>query len=94
LMYRESVRSLHHVDLLHSFRRGTRSRTHGGTITSRGFQFLLEDVHKQLWDVILEYLKTAEVRTFLLFSAEYGVGCCTGARTGSGRSFGVHFYAQ
>lgn len=29
-------------------------------ITSRGFQFLLEDVNTQLWDILLRYLSDAE----------------------------------
>lgn len=29
-------------------------------ITSRGFQFLLEDVNTQLWDLLLQYLSLAE----------------------------------
>lgn len=31
-------------------------------ITSRGFQFLLEDVNAQLWDLLLQYLKLAHER--------------------------------
>lgn len=31
-------------------------------ITSRGFQFLLEDVNTQLWDILLRYLGDAEVK--------------------------------
>lgn len=31
-------------------------------ITSRGFQFLLEDVHTQQWDLMLNYLRLAPVR--------------------------------
>jgi len=31
-----------------------------GNITSKGFQFLLEDVNRQLWDLLLQYLKMAE----------------------------------
>lgn len=31
-------------------------------ITSRGFQFLLEDVNTQLWDLLLQYLDMAEER--------------------------------
>jgi len=31
-------------------------------ITSRGFQFLLEDVNTQLWDLLLQYLSLAESR--------------------------------
>jgi transcription initiation factor TFIIH subunit 4 len=31
-------------------------------ITSRGFQFLLEDVNTQLWDLLLKYLADAEVK--------------------------------
>lgn len=47
-------------------------------ITSKGFQFLLEDVNTQLWDLLLEYLEQAEdtVQTlgflFLLGSLELG----------------------
>ncbi|MBW0483105.1 hypothetical protein O181_022820 [Austropuccinia psidii MF-1] len=32
----------------------------GLTISSKGFQFLLEDVNTQLWDILLQYLKIAE----------------------------------
>jgi transcription initiation factor TFIIH subunit 4 len=32
------------------------------TITSRGFQFLLEDVNTQLWDLFLSYLAMADAR--------------------------------
>lgn len=32
------------------------------TITSRGFQFLLEDVNTQLWDLLLSYLSMADAR--------------------------------
>lgn len=32
----------------------------GLRITSRGFQFLLEDVNTQLWDILLKYLADAE----------------------------------
>lgn len=31
------------------------------TITSRGFQFLLEEVNTQLWGLLLKYLELAEV---------------------------------
>lgn len=31
-------------------------------ITSRGFQFLLEDVNTQLWDLLLQYLSDSEER--------------------------------
>lgn len=41
-------------------------RRNGGTgplgITSRGFQFLLEDVNTQLWDLLLQYLSLASER--------------------------------
>jgi len=30
-------------------------------ITSKGFQFLLEDVNTQLWDLLLTYLESSEV---------------------------------
>ncbi|PWY99879.1 transcription factor Tfb2 [Testicularia cyperi] len=51
-------------------------------ITSRGFQFLLEDVNTQLWDLLLQYLDMAEERNldlvevlaflFMLGSLELG----------------------
>lgn len=48
-------------------------------ITSKGFQFLLEDVNTQLWDLLLLYLKAAEQDVvevlgflFLLGSLELG----------------------
>lgn len=31
------------------------------SITSKGFQFLLEDVNTQLWDLLLQYLEEAQV---------------------------------
>jgi len=31
-------------------------------ITSKGFQFLLEDVNTQLWDLLLVYLEESQVR--------------------------------
>lgn len=34
--------------------------SHGLKITSKGFGFLLEDVHTQLWDILLQYLKMTE----------------------------------
>lgn len=41
-------------------------------ITSKGFQFLLEDVNTQLWDFLLEYLEESEVRSLsLLFLSAY-----------------------
>lgn len=30
-------------------------------ITSKGFQFLLEDVNTQLWDLLLVYLEESQV---------------------------------
>lgn len=40
-------------------------RSKGGhpKITSRGFQFLLEDLHTQLWELLLRYLGMIEVRS-------------------------------
>ena len=32
-------------------------------ITSKGFQFLLEDVNTQLWDLLLVYLDESQVRS-------------------------------
>lgn len=32
-------------------------------ITSKGFQFLLEDVNTQLWDLLLVYLEESQVRS-------------------------------
>jgi hypothetical protein len=37
-------------------------------ITSEGFQFLLEDVNTQLWDLLLEYLRSSSVRGTLSHS--------------------------
>ena len=34
-------------------------------ITAPGFQFLLEEVNKQLWDLLLEYLRSSSVGCFL-----------------------------
>jgi hypothetical protein len=31
-------------------------------ITSAGFQFLLQSPHEQLWEILLQYLRMAEVR--------------------------------
>lgn len=64
---------------------GSRGSLH---ITARGFQFLLEDVHTQLWDVLLQYLSLADGRRmdvvdvmsflFLLGSLELGADYATG----------------
>lgn len=35
-------------------------------ITSRGFQFLLQDVNRQLWDLLLKFLELAEVRPLVV----------------------------
>ncbi|SNX84600.1 probable TFB2 - TFIIH subunit (transcription/repair factor) [Melanopsichium pennsylvanicum] len=58
------------------------SSSGGLNITSRGFQFLLEDVNTQLWDLLLQYLDMAEERNmdlvevlaflFMLGSLELG----------------------
>ncbi|SJX62343.1 probable TFB2-TFIIH subunit (transcription/repair factor) [Sporisorium reilianum f. sp. reilianum] len=60
----------------------TSSSSGGLNITSRGFQFLLEDVNTQLWDLLLQYLDMAEERNmdlvevlaflFMLGSLELG----------------------
>ncbi|KAJ1020638.1 hypothetical protein NDA16_004031 [Ustilago loliicola] len=63
--------------------RSTSGSGSGGlNITSRGFQFLLEDVNTQLWDLLLQYLDMAEERNmdlvevlaflFMLGSLELG----------------------
>ncbi|KAK4703579.1 transcription initiation factor TFIIH subunit 4, partial [Phenoliferia sp. Uapishka_3] len=48
------------------------------TITSKGFQFLLEDVNTQLWDLLLEYLEVAndvvEVLGFLFMVGSLELG--------------------
>lgn len=41
---------------------GSRSSRGALGITSRGFQFLLEDVNTQLWDLLLQYLSLADSR--------------------------------
>lgn len=43
-----------------TFRDSTRS-LRSMRITSKGFQFLLEDVNTQLWDLLLTYLESSEV---------------------------------
>lgn len=49
-------------------RRGSRSASNrtrslrNMRITSKGFQFLLEDVNTQLWDLLLVYLEESQVR--------------------------------
>ena len=40
------------------------------TITSKGFQFLLEDRQTQLWQILMYYLAVKEV-SFLNHSLEY-----------------------
>lgn len=62
--------------------RGVSGSNGGLNITSRGFQFLLEDVNTQLWDLLLQYLDMAEERNmdlvevlaflFMLGSLELG----------------------
>ncbi len=62
--------------------RSSSSSGGGLNITSRGFQFLLEDVNTQLWDLLLQYLDMAEERNmdlvevlaflFMLGSLELG----------------------
>ncbi|GAA5844088.1 hypothetical protein JCM3766R1_004518 [Sporobolomyces carnicolor] len=65
---------LHHSGLMHSDTRSLRSMR----ITSKGFQFLLEDVNTQLWDLLLTYLESSPdlVETigflFMLGSLELG----------------------
>ncbi|GAA6062488.1 hypothetical protein JCM10212_001861 [Sporobolomyces blumeae] len=65
---------LYQSGLMHSETRSLRSMR----ITSKGFQFLLEDVNTQLWDLLLTYLESSEdlVETigflFMLGSLELG----------------------
>ncbi|GAA5961979.1 hypothetical protein JCM3765_007181 [Sporobolomyces pararoseus] len=67
---------LYQSGLMHSDTRSLRSMR----ITSKGFQFLLEDVNTQLWDLLLTYLESSEdlVETigflFMLGSLELGRG--------------------
>ena len=52
--------SLLHPDRVRRYR--TQSLRHM-RITSKGFQFLLEDVNTQLWDLLLVYLEESQVRS-------------------------------
>ncbi|GAA5912359.1 TFIIH/NER complex subunit TFB2 [Sporobolomyces salmoneus] len=67
---------LNRSGLMHSETKSLRSMR----ITSKGFQFLLEDVNSQLWDLLLTYLESSEdlVETigflFMLGSLELGRG--------------------
>lgn len=77
---------LRHSDLMQPLDDGTIQRRNGATgplgITSRGFQFLLEDVNTQLWDLLLQYLSLAserrmdlvEVLSFLFMLGSLTVG--------------------
>ncbi len=77
---RASALSLRRSNLMQP--RSTSSSSGGLNITSRGFQFLLEDVNTQLWDLLLQYLDMAEERNmdlvevlaflFMLGSLELG----------------------
>lgn len=37
----------------------------GQQMTDKGFQFLLKDLYSQLWIILLSYVRTAEVGSFV-----------------------------
>lgn len=48
--------------MTHRGRRGGRRPDQQLVITSRGFHFLLQDTHSQLWQLLLGYIEMADVR--------------------------------
>lgn len=64
-------------------------------ITSKGFQFLLEDVNTQLWDLLLVYLEESQVRSFpFCRSASKIVRSDFLSAIGSGRNDRVSLHAR